>query len=243
MESPDITRDIVAMQPQVTRIRAVLVPLLLTGCSNDRVVDAQDPVACEIHPPSLLVDVVDEAGRAAAAGATLTVTREGFIFGSEGYLDSLTIPAWTSDQDERFDIRVTKPWHEEFQARDILVPTTCGGGEAIRISATLPLLQDAPPVRQVVLPPYDFRIARSLCGTPREIDGYVFADEHVSSGIVWQSMNPEVLTVAPQADVAEGHHRAGLIPPCNVPAGTTTFVVGISEADPSVRDSIEVEIY
>lgn len=232
------------MQPQATRIyRVVLVPLILTGCANDRVVDVQDPVACEFQPPSLLVDVVDEAGRAAAAGAALTVTKEGFMGSSEGYLDSLTIPAWTSEQDERFDIRVTKPWHEEFQARDILVPSTCGGGEAMRISATLTLLPEAPPVRQVVLPPHDFRIARSLCGTPREIDGYVFADEHVSSGIIWQSRNPAVLAVVPQADVAEGHHRAGLIPPCDVPAGATTFVVGISQADPSVRDSIEVEIY
>jgi hypothetical protein len=171
------------------------------------------------------------------------VTNAGFIGSSEGYLDSLTISAWTGEQDERFDIRVTKPWHGKFQAQDILVPTTCGGGEPMRISATLPLLPDAPAVRQVVLPPYDFRIARFLCGTPREIDGYVIAGEHVSSGIIWQSRNPELLAVVPQADVAEGHHRAGLIPPCNVPAGATTFVVGISEADPSVRDSIEVEMY
>jgi hypothetical protein len=206
--------------------------------------DVQEPdPSCVLHPPSLLVDIVDEAGRAAAAGASLTVTRDRFIFGSEGYADSLTIPAWTTEQDERFDIRVTKPWHEEFQANDILVPTTCGGGEPMKISATLPLLPGAPAVRQVVLPPYDFRIARSLCGMPREIDGYVFAGEHVSRGILWESRNAELLTVVPQADVAEGHHRAGLIPPCSVSAAATTFVVGISEADPSVRDSIEVEIY
>ena len=218
--------------------------LMLTvvfGCDGSDTIVGVCPAS---EMPSIIVEVLDFRGQPAAIGATATITREGITGTAEGFGSPLSIPVFAQNAGGTFDVRITKPWHRDTLISDVVVPEGfCGVGAPVTVQAVLSLLPSAPPVRQVILPPHDFGFGLSVCGSPRQIDGYVLTDESASDEIIWESRDQTVARVEPRGTGTSGHNTALLIPECNAAIPSSTYIVGTSKADPSVRDSFEVTIH
>jgi hypothetical protein len=222
-----------------TPISVALLLLPLLAACEDTVVGT-----CPLElRPSVIVEVVDSGGRPAAIGATAAVS-DGTVLGvDEGFGDPRLIPVFAGNAGGTLDVRVTKPWHEEVRIDGVFVPEgACGVLEPGAVRAVLQVLPNAPPVRQVLLPPFDYAFGGPACGSEHPIVGYVLAEGEVDSEIVWKTSDPTVVEVEPQVSESSGLNVASLIPQCSATRGMSAYVIGESKADPSVKDSVEVTI-
>lgn len=203
-----------------------------------------DQVACPtIAIPSIVVEVVDADGGPAAIGATATISKKGKVWTGFGFGDPLFIRVHAGNAGGVFDVLVEKPWHAESRIEDVNVPAgECGVLAPVNVRMELNLLPDAPAVRQVVLPPFAYGFGRVVCGTRHGLIGYVLTDEQTSREMLWESRDPNVVSVEPgETSTVEGS-SAWLIPQCAADSGSSTYVLGMSQADPSVKDSVQVSI-
>jgi hypothetical protein len=191
----------------------------------------------------VIVEVVDSRGFPAAIGATATVS-DGRVLGSDvGFGDPRLITVFAGNAGGTLDVLVTKPWHEDVRIDGVSVPEgSCGVLQPASVQATLHLLTNAPPVRQVVLPPFNYGFGGPACGSRQPIEGYVLVEEGIDGEIVWESGDPTIVAVEPEESDSSGHNTASLIPQCSTTTGMSAYVIGKSKADPSVRDSVEVTI-
>lgn len=221
--------------------RSLLLIILLAGCwDGDELVGAC-PAVGKI---SVIAEVVDSDGRPAAVGATVTISKRGLTASEEGFSHPLLVHVWAQNAGGIFDIRVTKPWHEEARISEVYVPVgPCGVLEPTTARVTLSELPDAPPVRQVVLPPYDYLFGIAACGSPNEVAGYALTDGDASGEIVWESRDVEVVTVEAKETGPGGYNAAQVTVPCDARLPSSTWVIGMAKADPSVRDSFEVVLH
>lgn len=221
--------------------RSVLLLVLLAGCWNG---DDLVGVCPAIGKFSVIAEVVDSDGRPAAVGATVTISKPGLTASERGFSHPLLVHVLARNAGGSFDVRVTKPWHEEARISEVFVPEgPCGVIEPNTVRVTISELPDAPPVRQVVLPPYDYGFGIVACGSPSEVAGYALTDGDASGEIVWESRDAAVVTVEAKETGPEGYNVARLTVPCDARLPSSAYVIGMSKADPSVRDSIEVFVH
>lgn len=97
-----------------------------------------------------------------------------------------------------------------------------------------------PGVRQVVLPPEAYGFGCPVCGTTHDVPAYVVADPGVSQELLWTSRDTRVVTVEPGGASPDGYRIGRITPACGT--GGATYVVAASAVDPSVRDSVVVEV-
>jgi hypothetical protein len=205
---------------------AILAPLAACGAR------APLDVACA-RPgiPSLRVEVRDDAGRAAARGATVAVRSErGYAASATGFVDSLTV-AVGETEGGTFSVMVTKPWHAPAVLEGIRVPAdACGVARPGRAAVVLAIRADAPPVRQVVVPPFGFGFGWG--GLTARLIAFVEAAPGVSTRVVWVSRDTTVARITPEGVLTS---------PCRTTPGAT-WVVAAAAADPARQDSVRVSV-
>jgi hypothetical protein len=214
--------------------------LAFGGCADGDSVTGVCPTVARV---SIIAEVVDSQGRPAAVGTTVTVTK-GAITGSRvGFVDPLRIPVFADNVGGRVDVTINKPWHQEVKMNGIRVPEgPCGVTEPATVRVTIALVPGAPAVRQVVLAPYDYGFGIAVCGIRGEVSGFALTDGAVSGEIVWVSRDPRLVVIEPHDTLLDGHNTAWMTIPCDAPVGSSTYVIGMAKADPSVRDSFEVTV-
>lgn len=223
-------------------IGAAEAELALTSVPRDAVIlEIQGPVCTLILRPSLIVEVRDTSGNPAAIGATVTARTSSFETTAEGFGDPLRIPVLAENRGGVFEIRVSKPWHEEVVIPQVVVPEgPCGVTDSPVVQVTISLVPDAPAVRQVVLPTSAYGFGASICGTTHDLPAWVMADPAVSQELLWFSRDPGIVTVEPGGTSPDGYRIGRITPVCG--GLGSTWVVAASAVDPSVRDSIAVEV-
>jgi hypothetical protein len=199
----------------------LLLPLLGSACEIAGVSCSRPGI------PSVVARVRNQFGKPAAIGSAVTIRKRGYVLTREGFQDSLRV--WLEDghnEDGVFELFAVKPWHEDAYIRRVSVSgDACGVVSPTQVDVTLELLPGAPPVRQVVLNPN----APFLdCSFSAPLTAHVEADDSVSGAVTWLSRDTAI------ARVSDG--RLG----CSTKPGTT-YVLAVAAADPSVRDSLEVE--
>jgi len=199
----------------------LLLPLLGSACEIAGVSCSRPGI------PSVVAQVRNQFGKPAAIGSVVTIRKRGYVLTREGFHDSLRV--WLEDghnEDGVFELFAVKPWHEDAYIRQVYVlGDACGVVSPTQVDVTLELLPGAPPVRQVVLDPN----APFLdCSFPTPLTPHVEADDSVSKSVTWLSRDTAI------ARVSDGRLSCGSKP-------GTTYVVALAAADPSVRDSLEVE--
>jgi hypothetical protein len=224
--------------------------LRLLGCGLTALVISCDiagppegTVCLAIAIPSIVVEIRDAAGSPAAIGATVTIRKLGREGSAEGFGDPLRVAVHANNEGGVFDVHVQKPWHAERIIRGVIVPAgPCGVLEPVVVRGMISLLPGAPPVHQVVLPPYGYGFGASVCGTRHPITAYVLTAAGVSREALWDSRDEGTVAVERGQASADGANSASLIPQCRLGAGQA-FVVARSTADPSVRDSVKVSVW
>jgi hypothetical protein len=128
-----------------------------------------------------------------------------------------------------FDIRVRKPYHADATIRNVRPPENrCGIIAPMSVNVTLRLDADAPHVRQVVVPHFQFSFGDGNIG--EQLQAYVEADPGYAQTTVWLSRDTTVATITPGGSLRSA---------CRTRDGST-FVVASATADPSVTDSVKV---
>ncbi|MGH7563909.1 MAG: hypothetical protein ACREK5_05755 [Gemmatimonadota bacterium] len=224
-------------------IGAAEAELARTSVPRDAVIlELRAPVCTLALRASIVVEVRDAVGEPAAIGATVTAQAPGFETTIEGFGDPLRIPVLAENRGGVFEVRVSKPWHEEAVIPQVVVPEgPCGVTETPVVQVTVPLAPDAPPVRQVVLPSDTYAFGASICGTTHDLPAWVVTDPGVSQELLWVSRNPGVVTVEPGGTSPDGYRIGRITPVCG--GLGSTWVVAASAVDPSVRDSTLVEVF
>jgi hypothetical protein len=181
---------------------------------------------------ALSVDVRDDSGRSATNGATVRVERaDGYVDERRGY-GPYPVPVG-ENAIGTFDVTVTKPFHEPARVQGVRVQgDRCGIAKGYgRVSVSLRLLDDAPPVRQVVVPPHGIGLGDGNVSVT--VTALVEAAEGVSREAVWVSRDTSVVVATSQGRLTSV---------CRDVWGAT-WVVASSVADPAVRDSVPVTVY
>jgi len=205
----------------------LLLSVATTGCNDS----PSDPVICEsIGIPSIVAEVRDERGLPSAIGATLTAIGKEAVLTGHGFGDSLKI--FTGDPFRvtgMFQVSVEKPWYLGAQIDEVRVPGgACGVEEPYNVDLVIELRSDAPPVRQVVLPPtnYGFGDGNISMG----VQAFVEAAEEVSHELRWSSSDSSVVSVT----------QTGTITSQCLERPDSVWIVAWSVVDPTVRDSVRV---
>ena len=179
----------------------VLMAAGIGGCSEDPAV----PVVClDVAIPSIVAEVRNQRGVPSAIGAELKAWGNGVELTGFGFGDSLRI--YSEDPygvGGVFSVEVSKPWHTEARLEGVEVPEgVCGVAEPYRVELVINLREDAPPVRQVVLPPtnYGFGDGNISIGVP----AFVEADEGVSRELRWASSDSTVVSVSQTGSITSG---------------------------------------
>ena len=187
--------------------------------------------------PSVIVQARDNSGKAAAIGATLTLTGIGVVDiinngkPAKGSGDSLTILAGGNTVSGPMDVTISKPWHNSSSVRGLRMTTgPCGVIEPVRIGFTLRRAANAPALRQVVVDPSGRDYLHA--GISERVAVVVLADDSVSHEVMWASRDAGVVTIT-----SDGL----LTTKCRQSAGTT-YIVASSVVDPAVRDSVAVTV-
>lgn len=212
-------------------MRLLPLPLiLLGGCNSERLL----AVCPSIGWYAVTAEVRDQYGRAAGRGATVRVHRDdGFAEEAIGYVDSLNVYVGDGVTGV-FDITVTKPFHIGETATHVEVSgdPQCGIPETPAIvELTVQLRDNAPPVRQVVVPPYAYGFGDG--NVSARVVAHVEADEGVSTAVLWSSRDTTVAHITSEGVVTST---------CRDRPGST-FMVASAVANESVRDSVAVEVW
>ena len=201
----------------------------VVGCGDT----PPDPVICEaIGIPSIVAEVRDERGFPSAIGATLTAVGRDAVLTGHGFGDSLRI--FTGDPFRvtgKFQVSVEKPWYHGAQIDEVKVPGgPCGVEEPYRVRLVIELRSDAPPIRQVVLPPSDYGFGDGNISA--SIPAFVESAEDVSQEVRWRSSDSTVVSVT----------QMGTITSQCLERPDSAWVVPWSVVDPNVRitDSVMV---
>jgi hypothetical protein len=219
---------------------SLLLTLAIGGCADG---DSLTGVCPAVGRASIIAEVVDAQGRPAAVGTTATVTKGAITGSGVGFGDPLRIPVFAQNVGGSVDVTVNKPWHQEVKLNGVRVPEgPCGVTEPVTVRVTIALVSGAPAVRQVVLAPYDYGFGIAVCGIRGEVSGFALTDKTVSGEIVWVARDPRLVSIEPHETLPDGHNTAWMTIPCDAPVGTSTYVIGMAKADPSVRDSFEVTV-
>jgi hypothetical protein len=212
--------------PMLILLASVL--LSATGCH-----DPLDLVCTDVGIASVVAEVRDAGGHATAHGATVTILKPGTDAYGYGYGDTLRVFTDLGDLNVPgpFDVSVTKPWYTSATVRDVMPPENrCGVSGSARVSVTLTLQPDAPPVRQVVVPPYGYGYGDG--NIQDSIFAAVEADAGLSHAVVWQSRDTTVVHITPDGMLTSV---------CRTSYGET-YVVASAVADTAVRDSVAVAV-
>lgn len=208
----------------------VLVAAGVGACAEDPVV----PVVCSsVGIPSIVAEVRNQRGVPAAIGAELRAIGNGVELAGSGFGDSLRI--YTEDPygvGGVFSVEVSKPWHRSARLEGLEVPAgACGVAEPYRVELVIELQENAPPVRQVALPPtgYGFGDGNLSMGIP----AFVEADEGVSRELRWGSSDSTVVAVSQTGRITSG---------C-LERTDSAWVTAWSVVDTTVRDSIFVTVW
>jgi hypothetical protein len=218
--------------PQSRGLLAFAVPaaLLAAAACNNPLEDNLNACARPLIP-AVNVQVRDAAGRPNATGATVVARpRGGTASEAKGYGDSLNIAA--GEEEGTYDVEVTKPYHTSVTVRGVRPKQDgCGIQEPADVPVTLTLLPGAPPVRQVVTPPYAH--AFGWGGLTAQLTAFVEAAPGVSQAVTWVSRDPGVARITPEGLLTSR---------CRTAAGNT-WVVASSAVDPARSDSVSVWVY
>ncbi|HEX6576580.1 MAG TPA: hypothetical protein VF042_16550 [Gemmatimonadaceae bacterium] len=204
----------------------------LTACEKK----GPTEVACDASlRPSVIVEARDNAGKAAAIGATLTLIGATDVINRgqplKGFGDSLKMIAGGNNIAGPMDVVLSKPWHTTTSIRGLKLATDdCGVMNAALIGFTLRRVANAPALRQVVVDPTKHEYTRA--GVAGRIAVVVLADDSVSHDLTWTSRDAGVATVS-----ADGV----LTTSCRKTTGST-YIVAASSVDPAVRDSVTVTV-
>lgn len=182
--------------------------------------------------PSVITDIRDAEGQPTAIGAIVTITgHDGFEASGEGYGDSLRVAVGES-RGGTFDIVATKPWHSPAELKSVKVPEDkCGVEAPTHVALTLPLLPNAPPVRQVVASPGGYGFGWGNLQVT--LVAFVEAAPGVSTEVQWSSRDTSVAVVTP----------GGVLTSRCRDAFGRTWIVAASVPDPSVQDSVRVGVF
>jgi hypothetical protein len=226
----------VRLRNAVLALSSVASICAIASCDGTKPVQSSDGIECPlIAIPALSVEIRDVNGAPAATGATVSLARANkspdLVTPKIGYGDSLRIYIGGGGTTGSLDVYISKPYHAPVVIRGVQVPSgPCGlGAGTIRVAASVNLLPGAPPVRQIVLPPYGYGLGGNYSS---RIIAYVEAAQGVSREVVWTSRDPAVASVSTDG-VVTGQ--------CRATAGKT-WVVAASALDAQVRDSVSVEV-
>lgn len=197
------------------------------GCDNY-------PVVCNLVPlrPAVKADVWTSDGRRAAAGAWLIVTAGEAVDTGWAAPEKSARYIWAGERAvPRVDARVEKPWYESVEFRSLAVALDeCGVVESTPVRAELSLLPDAPPVRSVYVGHGNWEYSGSLTD---QMDVVVDVASGISDSVEWWSTDTTVVVV-------DGLGRIRIR--CRDTTGEA-FVGANSVVDPTVRDSITIEVW
>lgn len=209
-------------------VQPVLVCLSLSVASCDSFLD----VTCALVPiPSVVAEVRDQAGRPAANGATLTIRKGSFVAEGLGFGKAALEVSAGQNLPGTFTATVTKPWHRGAVVRNVEVPGgPCGPEQPARINVSIELKPDAPAVRQVVVPPFAFNLGDGNVTTA--VQAFVEADSSVSQEARWSTRDSLVVRITPEGTMTSVCRDSS----------DSTYVVASAVADPSVKDSVRVNV-
>ena len=223
------------------RILGLAVAVLAPAC--DLTGHDDDGVCLAIGIASIAAEIRDTAGNPAAIGATVTIEKISRRDSAEGFGDPLRILVNAGNEGGVFEVRVRKPWHADVVIPRVFVPAgRCGVSGPKVVPVTIPLLPEAPAVRQIVLPPFGYGFGPSVCGSRFPITAYVLTAAGVSPAATWISSDESVVRIEQESTSADGRSTAVLVPQCR-PGPAHAFVIARAVADPTVRDSVEVGLF
>lgn len=214
-------------------VAATIVALVTIGCSspteNRNVVCAMPGIS------SIVVEIRDANGVPNAKGATVRIQNtRGYESTAQGFGDELTVPAGNEGRNVggTFTVEVTKPYHQTATVSKVVVPEgPCGIEAPGRVAVTLSLLPGAPPVRQVVTPPYGYGFGYG--NMTSTLPAHVEADAGVSQAVTWLSRDTTVFTIS---------SGGALRTMCRAQYGSAWAIVR-SVVDTTKRDSIVVGVF
>jgi hypothetical protein len=203
------------------------------GCGRD---DGVAPVylACsDVGWYAVIAEVRDQYGTPAAVGATVRVRdQDGFEDETWGYAWEDVVVVGDGLRGT-LEVSVTKPYHEGATLTGVEVwgEGRCRRVTPVTVALEITLADDAPPVRQVVVPPWAYGFGEGNMTRP-PIHAWVLADPGLPTGVTWVSRDTAVVRVA-----ADG----GITAVCT-PTRRSTWLVASAVADPAVRDSVGVTV-
>lgn len=183
----------------------------------------------------IVAEIRDQHGRPAAIGATVRIERaDGYTDQTWGFGDDPLRVGVGEPVTGVFDVTVSKPYHDGSTVRGVEVrgDPVCGiPSEPGRPQLTVSLRDDAPPVRQVVVPPFSYAFLDG--NVTSQTLAQVEADEGVSREVLWVSRDTTVARVSPDGTITSA---------CRSTHGNT-FLVASAVADPAVKDSVAVSVW
>jgi hypothetical protein len=189
--------------------------------------EASPAICARPVAPAIVLSVRDNAGSAAAIGATVVVrSHRGFEDRTKGYLDSTQIVVGHG-AGGIFDVHLSRPWHNDVVFRAVEVPEDhCGNTASTFVAVTLSQLPEAPEVRQVVAPPWSYGFGRG--NMQHRLEAKVVAEPNVSQEVVWVTRDSSVIRMLPDGTLTTR---------CRSTWGQT-WAVASSVVAPSVKDSV-----
>mgnify|MGYP001028587316 CR=1 FL=1 len=203
----------------------------LLGCNSTTTSSSPGPICTTDARPSIVAMIRGQADQPLLIGATVTIENSAGLAGTaEGFGDSLSVPVFASNQGGDFDVRVNKPWFGSVFVQGVAVPANlCGVLQAVDVEVVLVLDLEAPPVRQVVLPPSGIRLGDGNVTT--QVASYVEASPGTSRVLEW-SADSAVVSIL----------QDGTITSRCLQAPDSTWVTAWALVDPTQRDSLRVRV-
>jgi hypothetical protein len=218
------------------RSALALIVALSAACKEATPSQAATPapkVACTLQlDPSLVVEIRDQNGNPAARGATVSAVRSGRVVFASPNTNTRPLYGVTYGRAKgSVDVRVTKLWYAPATIKGVqLVTDACGHG-TVNLSATINLLANAPPVRQVVTP-YQAINVEGAATFPLADLVHVETASGISQQATWVSRNPAIASIT-----SDGKGRSACLP-----GGDSVWLVASSAADAKVKDSIRLNV-
>ena len=213
-----------------TRDAFVLGLFGLFGCTSTTSSSPQ-PICTTDARPSVIAFIRGQVDQPLAIGATVTIENSDGVTGTaEGFGDSLSVPVFASNQGGDFVVRVEKPWFRRTIVQNVAVPANlCGVLQGVDVDVVMVLELEAPPVRQVVLPPNGIRLGDGNITTV--VESYVEASPGTSTVLAWSADGAVVSLL-----------QDGTITSRCLQARDSTWVTAWATQDPTKRDSLQVHV-